>query len=129
MKNRRSIAAAITLAGALALTGCAQNSDQSTVDRLALKEASAHLVPSQHAAVAGTWSWRSGYAVLTKTTGKNDKGAYTNWAAYGYEPNGKSWKLATWNLVDSETYTPAKTPHKATCFALAGSNFGEQKQC
>lgn len=128
MKRRITIAA-IALAGVLTLAGCAQNPDQSTVDQLALKAASAHLWPGQHAEVAGTWTWRAGYSVLTKTDGKNDKGPYTNWEAYGYEKAGDSWKLTESNLVDNETYTPTITPHKATCFALSDSNFGEQEQC
>jgi len=121
--------ATIALAGVLALAGCAQNGDQSAVDSLALKAASKDLPHGDHAAVSGTWTWRDGYSVLTKTTGKNDKGDYTYWKAYGFEKDGGGWKLSENNLVDSDKYTPDKTPHKATCFALAGSDFGEQQKC
>lgn len=126
MKRRITIAA-IALTGMLALTGCTQTGDQATVGKLAVKEAKATGQKySTNVEVAGTWEWHNGYAVLVKAT---VKGGGTNWDAYGYEKAGQSWKLATFDLVDSETYNPTKTPHKATCFALAGSNGGEQQQC
>lgn len=127
--SRSITLAALALAGVLALAGCAQNPDQSTVEGLALKAASKHLPSGDHAATSGTWTWHAGYSVLTKTTGKNDKGPYTYWTAYGFDKSGNGWKLIENNLVDKEKYTPTKTPHQATCFALAGSDGGEQQQC
>jgi len=104
MKRRITIAA-IALAGVLTIAGCAQNSDQATVTNLALKDAKSHLLPGQSATTEGAWTWGNGYAVLTKTDGKNDKGPYTNWEAYGYQQSGGSWKLVKSDLVDGETYT------------------------
>jgi hypothetical protein len=127
--NKRIIIATLAVAGVLALSGCAQNSDQAAVTNLALKDAKSHLLAGQTAATEGVWTWRTGYSVLTKTDGKNGKGPYTNWEAYGYKKSGDSWKLVTSNLVDSETHTPTKTPHQATCYALAGSDGGEQQKC
>lgn len=126
---KRIAIATIALAGVLALAGCAQNGDQSTVTNLALKDAKSHLLPGQSASTAGAWTWGNGYAVLTKTEGKNDKGAYTNWEAYSFEQSRDSWKLVKSELVDGDTYTPTKTPHKATCYALAESNGEEQQKC
>jgi hypothetical protein len=127
--KQRALATAVAIAALLALTGCSQNTDQSTVDHLAMQAASQHLAHGDHAAVADTWPWRSGYAVLVKTEGKNSSGPYTYWKAYGYEKQSGSWKLAASNLVDDAKYSPGSTPHKATCFALAGSDYGEQQQC
>lgn len=125
--NRRITVVAIALAGVLALAGCAQNSDQTTVDGLAVKAAqtSGDKYSTKVEAV-GTWEWRNGYAVLVKA---EIKGGGANWNAYGFEKSGDAWKLVTSNLVDDETYTPTKTPHQATCYALAGSNGGEQQKC
>lgn len=129
MRRRHTIVTAVGLAAVLTLTGCTQNSDQSAVDSLALKSATAHLAKGDHAEVVGTWTWRSGYAVLTKTTGKNDKGPYSYLRAYGYDKTGGTWKVSESNLVDADQWTPAKTPHKATCMALSASNVLEQEQC
>lgn len=128
--KRRAIAAAIGIAAVLTLTGCSQNSDQNAVAQLALKDAKAHAIAGQEAKTAGAWPWKTGYAVLTRTTGKNSSGPYTNWEAYGYEKSGSGrWQLIDKSMVDGQQYTPSKTPHKATCFALAGSDYGEQQQC
>ena len=128
--KQRALATAVAIAALLALTGCSQNTDQNAVTQLALKDAKAHAIAGQQASAAGTWPWKAGYAVLTRTTGKNSSGPYTNWEAYGYEKSGGgAWQLIDKSMVDGQQYTPSKTPHKATCFALAGSDYGEQQQC
>ncbi|GAB3611555.1 hypothetical protein GCM10027414_36810 [Humibacter ginsengiterrae] len=127
--KRRALAGVLGIAAVLALAGCSQNTDQNTVDHLAVQKASQDLPNGDHATVADTWSWRGGYAVLVKTEGKNSSGPYTYWKAYGYQQQNGSWKLTASNLVDDAKYPPGSTPHKATCFALAGSDYGEQQQC
>lgn len=118
MKRPLSITA-IALAAGLILTGCSStNPDQETVSKLALKEATKNQHGSDKEAVAGSWEWQNGWSVLIRETGKNSDGGYTNWLAYGYEPDGDGWKRSRFELVDASA-SPEKTPHKATCLALA----------
>ncbi|MBT1636841.1 hypothetical protein [Clavibacter michiganensis] len=113
-----------TTAGVLAavalLAGCAgaapSNPDKDAVSQLALDATSP--APGDTEAVVDAWQWSDGWAVLVRGDGKNPQGPYTNWEAYGFEPDGGSWKQTRYELVDSSS-TPDRTPHRATCTALA----------
>ncbi len=111
-------------AGALAvmalLSGCAggaaSNPDKDAVSQLALDANSP--APGDTEAVVDAWHWRDGWAVLVKVDGRNPTGPYTYWNAYGFQPEGSACKKTRDELVDSSS-TPDRTPHRATCTALA----------
>lgn len=127
MKRSLSITAT-ALAVGLVLTGCAgTNPDQETVSKLALREAAKYKTDSDKETVAGSWEWQNGWSVLVREDGKNPQGKYTNWNAYGFVPEGDGWKRSRSEMVESSA-TPDKTPHKATCLALAQTD-SEVKTC
>lgn len=125
MKRQLSIAAGVLAVG-LVLTGCAGgNADKDAVSKLALSATKGAGGDTEK--VAGAWEWKGGWIVLVRGDGKNSNGSYTNWDAYRYAPSGDSWKRTQHELVD-ESDEPDKTPHKATCVALAQTD-SEAKSC
>ncbi|WIE70343.1 hypothetical protein [Curtobacterium sp. MCLR17_054] len=121
--NRRIIsAAAVTLAVAVLLTGCAGNQDKDAVSKLALKDNSS--IKGQQEKVAGVWEWQdTGYVVLVKNTLDGD----TGWEAFAYKPDGDGWKLYNSDSV-SKSDDPERTPHKAACLAVVDTD-EDQASC
>jgi len=133
--TRITAMASLALLAGITLTGCAAGSDDGSndaedqVSKLALQEhAEAGLAAAGDAKVAGVWEWHdNGYSVLVSQEGENEKGDFTNWDAYGFEPNGDSWELANHDALYDED-GPAETPERATCTALAETD-AEVESC
>jgi hypothetical protein len=124
--NRRIIsAAAVTLAAAVLLTGCAGNQDKDAVSKVALQ--ASDTVKGQTKQVAGVWQKDSGYTALVRIDGKNGTGKYSNWDAYSLTKKGDSWAIKRSEPAYDDD-NPTKTPHKATCRALAQTD-EEKDQC
>lgn len=127
----------ITAAAALLLllAGCAPDGgpsgltgDKRTVADLALTVDEDSREKLGHTAeVVDVYEWKDGYAVLIRTDGENQDGDYSNYHAYGYEPEGDSWALENDHSVDA-SFDPKRQPAVATCMALA-DGYEEREAC
>lgn len=132
---RKLIQITAATAALLLLAGCAPEAspgglsgDKRTVADLALtvdEETRDRL--GDTAEVVDVYEWKDGYAVLIRTDGENKDGDYSNFHAYGYEPEGDSWALENDRSVDA-SFDPQGEPAVATCMALA-DEYEEREAC
>lgn len=132
MKKPMKYLAAVALL--LALSGCAPTApegltgDRATVADLALStDKQTREERSETATVIDVYEWKDGYSVLIRTDGKNPAGDYSNYHAYGYERDGKTWTLEADSGVYDD-FDPAHKPAIATCMALA-DGYEERAAC
>lgn len=123
---RKLIQITAATAALLLLAGCAPevglgglSGDKRTVADLALTvDEDTRDRLRDTAEVVDVYEWEDGYAVLIRTDGENKEGKYSNFHAYGYEPEGDSWALENHHSVDA-SFDPQRKPAVATCMALA----------